>query len=136
MYFVPFCLPVVGVGLLVRQLKLLSRSASVAISLIVWVSGRSLHIVGNQSQIIGWCSEENRNWQLGGCNVHAVENWLLLGSFMGAPVTKAELEVVLQRTTKELSETIKAVIESKLDLGSAGVQSLEEFSKKVRTAMG
>ena len=91
----------------------------------------------NQPQVIGWCSEEKRNWQLGGCNVHAVENWLLLGSSMGAPVTKAELEVVLQKTIKELSETIKAVIESKLgDLGSAGVQSLEEFSKKVRTAMG
>ena len=47
------------------------------------------------------------------------------------------MEILLQRTTKELSETVKAVIEAKVgDLSPAGVQSLEEFAKKVQTAMG
>ena len=45
--------------------------------------------------------------------------------------------ILLQRTSKELSGTVKAVIEAKLgDLSTAGVQSLEEFAKKVQTAMG
>ena len=61
----------------------------------------------------------------------------VVGTVTGLPVTIAEFESSFQRMTKELAETVKAIIHSKLgELGSVCALSVEEFIGKLKSAMG
>ena len=61
----------------------------------------------------------------------------VVGTSIGVPVTIVELESSLQRMTKELSETVKAIVDSKLgEQGSVGALSEEEFVQKLKSAIG
>ena len=60
----------------------------------------------------------------------------VVGTSAGVPVTRAEMESSLARMTKELSETIKAVIDAKFgELGPAGVLAIEDCVQKLKAAM-
>ena len=70
--------------------------------------------------------------------VHSIWSKLscVVGTVTGLPVTIAELESSIQRMTKELAETVKAIIDSKMGgLGSVCVLSVEEFIGKLKKAM-
>ena len=70
--------------------------------------------------------------------VHSIWSKLscVVGTVTGLPVTIAELESSFQRMTKELAETVKAIIDSKMGgLGSVCALSVEEFIGKLKTAM-
>ena len=59
----------------------------------------------------------------------------VVGTSAGVPVTRAEMESSLARMTKELSETIKAVIDAKFgELGPAGVLAIEDCVQKLKAA--
>ena len=71
--------------------------------------------------------------------VHSIWSKLscVVGTVTGLPVTIAELESSFQRMTKELAETVKAIIDSKMgELGSVCALSVEEFIGKYKSAMG
>ena len=71
------------------------------------------------------------------CTAYGSKLSCVVGTVTGLPVTIAELESSFQRMTKELAETVKAIIDSKMgELGSVCALSVEEFIGKYKSAMG
>ena len=60
----------------------------------------------------------------------------MAGSSKEVPITVAELESLMHRMTHELSETVKAVVESSRGrFGTVGAMAVDDFIQKLKLAM-